>query len=172
MRIRPVANTSKSNLPAPSLTPPVTLVDIRHRSFSQQRLIALLAAVSLASIFCFLFWEPPNVVTGPRLATDAELSNLFHRNPDNELGVGDFLDLRDPACTKSFSLRIARRVFMQMSYNCEYSIHVESGQARANFLNSAKGTLDISPGRAWSASDFWSIRPLTAEADVRLEPTS
>ena len=167
-----MANTSKSHFPAPSLTPPVKLVDIRPRPLSLQRLIALLAAVSLAATLGFLFWEFPNVVSDPRLTTDADLSNLFNRNPDNELGAGDFLDLRDPACTKSLSLRIARRVFMQMSHNCEYSIHVESGQARINFLNSAKGSLDISPGQAWSASDFWSIRPLTAEADVRLEPTS
>jgi hypothetical protein len=167
-----VTNTSKSNLPPRSPTPPIKLIDIRPRSFSQRRLIALLAAVSLAATLGFLFWESPNVVFDPLLNTSADLSNLFNQNPGNELGAGDFLDLRDPACTKSFSLRIARRVFMQMSHNCEYSIHVESGQARVNFLNSTKGTIDIGPGRVWSASDFWSIRPLTAEAGVRLEPAS
>ena len=167
MRIRPVINTSKSNL-SPR---PVKVVDIRPRSLSLQRLIALLAAVSLAATLGFLFWGPPNVVSGPRLATDAELSNLFHQNSDNELGVGDFLDLRDAARTKSFSLRIARRIFMQTSRNCEYSIHVERGQARVNFLNSTKGVVDLDSRRSWSASDFWSIRPLTTEADVRLDPS-
>jgi hypothetical protein len=79
-----VTNTSKSNLAPRSLTPPIKVVDIRPRSLSHQRLIALLAAVSLAVTLGFLFWEPPNVVSGPRLATDADLSNLFNQNPDNE----------------------------------------------------------------------------------------
>ena len=129
MRIRPVINTSKSNL-SPR---PVKVVDIRPRSLSPQRLIALLAAVSLAATLGFLFWETPNVVFNPRLTTGADLSNLFNQNPANELGAGDFFDLRDPACTKSFSLHLLGRVFMQMSRNCKYSLHVWSGEARSQF---------------------------------------
>jgi hypothetical protein len=131
---------------------------------------ASLAALTSAAIVAFLIWKYINVAGYPRSATDSDLSNLFIENPNTNLDDGDFFDLRDPACTRSFSLHLLRRAFMQMSRNCEYAIRVGNGQARVNFLNSTKGAVDIAPGRTWSANDFWSIRPLTPEVDVRLEP--
>jgi hypothetical protein len=131
----------------------------------------LVAAVTLATIVSFLFWGYTNAAYDPRSTRDTDLSKLFKENPDTTLDDGDFLDLRDPACTRSFSLRVARRVFMQMSRNCKYSIYVDSGRARVNFLNTTQGGVELAPGRTWSAADFWSIRPLTAEADIRLEPS-
>lgn len=167
-----VINTSKKNPPLrPSMSCNEQGVELRPWSLSGQSFIALLAAVTLATIVGLLFWNYANFASDPRSIADADLSKLFSENPDNALGDGDFLDLRDPACTKSFSLQLARRVFMQMSRNCKYSIHVESGRARVNFLNSTKSAVDLALGRTWSASDFWSIRPITEEVDVRLEPT-
>ena len=131
----------------------------------------VLVALTLVFALGFVFWESANLVSDPIATANADLSNLFSENPNNALADGDFLDLRDPACAKSFSLQTAKRIFVEMSRNCEYSIYVTSGQVRVNFLNSTKGTLDIAPGRTWSAHDFWSIRPLTTKADVKLEPT-
>jgi hypothetical protein len=167
-----VINTSKDNPPLrPSMSCNEQGVELRPWSLSGRTFIALLAAVTLATIVGFLFWNYPNVASDPRSIADADLSKLFRENPDNALGDDDFLDLRDPACIRSFSLRLARRVFMQMSRNCEYSIQLESGRARVNFLNSTKAAVDLARGRTWSASDFWSIRPVTEEVDIRLEPT-
>ena len=58
VRIRPVTNLSKSDLPLY----PAKVVDIRPKSLSLQRLIALLAAVSLTATLGLLFWGSPNVV--------------------------------------------------------------------------------------------------------------
>ena len=165
-----VINTSKNNPPLhPLMSHNEQGVELRPWLVSTRN--ALLAGVSLATIVGLLFWNYANVASDPPSIADADLSKLFRENPDNALGDGDFLDLRDPACIKSFSLQLARRVFMQMSRNCKYSIHVERGQGRVNFLNSTKGAVDLALGRTWSASDFWSIRPVTEEVDVRLEPT-
>jgi hypothetical protein len=161
-------NTSKNNVPLSSPMSSNKVVDIRPSLFSRQTFIALLATVALAAVVGLLFWEYTNVAADPIFATDADLSNLFTENPANAMGDGDFFDLRDPACTKSFSLHLLGRVFMQMSRNCKYSLHVWSGEARINFLNTSKGFIDLTGGRTWSANDFWSIRPVTREADVRL----
>jgi hypothetical protein len=145
-----VINTSKDNPPLrPSIFRNEQEVELRPWLVSGQTFIALLPAFTLATIVGLLFWNYANVASEPRSVADADLSKLFSENPDNALGDGDFLDLRDPACTKSFSLRLARRVFMQMSRNCEYSIHLESGQARVNFFNSTKGAVDLTPGHTW-----------------------
>jgi hypothetical protein len=150
---------------------PPWVVEFRNWLFSRKSFTALVAAVTLATIVSFLFWAYTNAAYDPRSTRDTDLSKLFKENPDTTLDDGDFLDLRDPACTRSFSLRVARRVFMQMSRNCKYSIYVDSGRARVNFLNTTQGGVELAPGRTWSAADFWSIRPLTAEADIRLEPS-
>jgi hypothetical protein len=150
---------------------PPWVVEFRNWLFSRKSFTALVAVVTLATIVSFLFWVYTNAAYDPRSTRDTDLSKLFRGNPDTTLDDGDFLDLRDPACTRSFSLRLARRVFMQMSRNCKYSIYVHSGRARVNFLNTTQGGIELAPGRTWSATDFWSIRPLTAEVDVRLEPS-
>ena len=146
-------------------------IEFRNWLFSRKGFTALVAVVTLATIVSFLFWAYTNAAYDPRSTRDTDLSKLFRENPDTTLDDGDFRDLRDPACTRSFSLRLARRVFMQMSRNCKYSIYVDSGRARVNFLNTTQGGVELAPGRTWSATDFWSIRPLTVEADVRLEPS-
>ena len=150
---------------------PPWVVEFRNWLFSRKSFTALVAIVTLAAIVSFLFWAYTNAAYDPRSSRDTDLSKLFRENPDTTLADGDFLDLRDPACTRSFSLRLAGRVFMQMSRNCKYSIYVDSGRARVNFLNTTQGGVELAPGRTWSATDFWSMRPLTAEADVRLEPS-
>jgi hypothetical protein len=147
------------------------ILELRHLLFSSKASTALIAAATLVAIVCLLFWAYSNAFFDSRRTKTPDLSELFKDGPDPTMGDGDFLDLRDPGCTKSFSLRIAQRVFTRMSRNCKYSIYVDSGQARANFLNAAKGAVELAPGRSWTATDFWSIRPLTPEADVRLEPT-
>jgi hypothetical protein len=163
-------STSKNNVP---LSSPMSsnVVEIPPSLFSRRTFVALLAAVALAAVAGLLIWKYTNVAADTIFAADADLSNLFADDPDNALGDGDFFDLRDPACTKSFSLHLLGRVFMQMSRNCKYSLHVWSGEARVNFLNTSKGFIDLTGGRTWSANDFWSLRPVTPEADVRLEPT-
>jgi hypothetical protein len=150
---------------------PPWVVEFRNWLFSRKSFTALVAVVTLATIVSFLFLVYTNAAYDPRSTRDTDLSKLFRENPDTTLDDGDFLDLRDPACMRSFSLRLARRVFMQMSRNCKYSIYVHSGRARVNFLNTTQGGIELAPGRTWSATDFWSIRPLTAEVDVRLEPS-
>jgi hypothetical protein len=150
---------------------PPWVVEFRNWLFSRKSFTALVAVVTLATIVSFLFWVYTNAAYDPRSTRDTDLSKLFRENPDTTLDDGDFLDLRDPACTRPFSLRLARRVFTQMSRNCKYSIYVHSGRARVNFLNTTQGGIELAPGRTWSATDFWSIRPLTAEVDVRLEPS-
>jgi hypothetical protein len=80
--------------------------------------------------------------------------------PNETMGTGDFLELPDPA----------RPVFIRVSRNCTYSLYGDIGGVRANFLNRTKGSVELAPGRSWTARDFWSITPLEASAYVRLEP--
>ena len=131
----------------------------------------LVAIVTIATVVSLLIWAYGRGDLVSRSTNDDDLSKLFADNPDTTLDDGTFLDLRDPVCTKSFSFRLAQRVFVRMSRHCKYSIHVESGRARVNFLNTTKGGVELAPGGTWSATDFWSIRPLTPEAELRFEPT-
>jgi hypothetical protein len=105
-------------------------------------------------------------------ARPRDLEQLFKDSAGGTLDGGDFIDLRDPGCTRSFALRLTQAVFVRMSRNCTYAISIESGRARANFLDPAKGAVELAPGRGWSAADFWSLTPLTSEALVRLDPNT
>ncbi len=146
-------------------------LEFRDWLFSRKRMAAIAGALALGAPAGLLLWTHGGAVVelSPRKVLD--LSELFRDGADKTLD-GDFIDLRDPACTKSFPLHLTQRVFMRMSRNCKYAIHVELGRARANFLNANKGGVELAPGRSWSATDFWSLNPLTTVADVRLEPTS
>jgi hypothetical protein len=146
-------------------------VEFRKRLLVRKRLVALAAAVVFVALIGFPLRPYISAALNPPVNNnDVDLSALFKSTADRMLDAGDFVDLRDPACTKSFSLRLAQPVFIRMSRNCTYSIFVEDGRARANFLNAGKGAVELAPGRSWSARDFWSLIPLTTEAYVRLEP--
>jgi hypothetical protein len=142
-----------------------------NRLLARKRVVALGVALVFVALIGFPLRPYINAAFNPPLNNDVDLSALFKNTPDKTLDAGDFVDLRDPACTKSFSLRLAQPVFIRISRNCTYSIFVDDGRARANFLNATKGAVELAPGRSWSARDFWSLIPLTSEAYVRLEPT-
>ena len=135
---------------------------MRRREFIAALLIVLIAS--------FGFWYYKHVAFEPPLNKDVDLSELFNSGPNETMGPGDFLELPDPACTKSFSLELTRPVFIRVSRNCTYSLYVDIGRVRANFLNQTKGSIELAPGRSWTARDFWSITPLDPSAYVRLEP--
>ena len=40
----------------------------------------------------------------------------------------------------------------------------------ARHINQTKGSVELAPGRSWTARDFWSITPLAPSTYVRLEP--
>ena len=130
----------------------------------------LIAALLIVLIASFAFWYYKHIVFEPPLIKDVDLSELFKSGPNETMGPGDFLELPDPACTKSFSLELTRPVFIRVSRNCTYSLYVDIGRIRANFLNQTKGSVELAPGRSWTARDFWSITPLEPSAYVRLEP--
>jgi len=143
--------------------------EICKRLLTRTRVVSLSAAVVVVVVAGF--WLRPYIVAAfnPPMKSDVDLSALFKGTSDRALD-GDFVDLRDPGCTKSFAFRLEQRVFIRMSRNCVYVLLVEDGRARANFLNASKGAVEIAPGRSWSAPDFWSLVPLTTVAYVRLEP--
>jgi hypothetical protein len=147
------------------------IAELRRSRFSWQILTSLLAATAVAIAAAPLLWKYTNVSSDVPLVADADLSKLFQEGSDSTLNGGDLLNLRDHSCTKVVSMRINQRVFMELSRNCQYSVYVDAGRARINFLNSAKGSVELVPGRSLSATDFWSIRPITPAADIRLEPT-
>ena len=132
------------------------------------RLVGVLLSISLA--VGFALWSYKNAAFYPSSINAVDLSDLFKAGPDETLDARDFLDLRDPACMKSFQLRLTQQAFIQMSHNFRYSMYVDNGQVSANFLNPTKGSIELTPGRTWSATDFWSIKPVTTNAYVRLEP--
>jgi hypothetical protein len=132
---------------------------------------AVTIVVAVAAIA--MFWlEQHYGIAGRSSTQPRDLAQLFKDGAGATLDSGDFVDLRDPACTRAFALRLTQVVFMRVSRNCSYAISVESGRARANFLDPAKGAVELAPGRRWSAADIWSLTPLTTEAEVRLEPNS
>ena len=49
-------------------------------------------------------------VTDAPLSKDVDLSELFKSGPNETMGPGDFLELPDPTCTKSFSLQLTQPV--------------------------------------------------------------
>jgi hypothetical protein len=136
---------------------------MRRPTFIVTLVVALIAGVGL--------WWYKYFVPDAFLTKDTDLSELFQSGPNQTMGPGDFVDLPDPGCTKSFSLQLQQPAFIRMSRNCSYSMYVDLGRVRANFLNPNKGSVELSPGHNWVASDFWSITPLAASAAVRLEPT-
>jgi hypothetical protein len=136
---------------------------MRRREFIAALLIALIAS--------FGFWYYQHIVFDAPLSKDVDLSELFKSGPNETMGPGDFIELPDPACTKSFSLQLTQPAFIRVSRNCRYSLYVDAGRVSANFLNSTKGSVELAPGRTWTARDFWSITPLAPSAYVRLEPT-
>jgi hypothetical protein len=137
-----------------------------NRMRSLAGIVLLLVAVALGVALLFR----DGAVFNPPLTEAADLSKLFKGVPGETLDASGFFDLRDPACTKAFPLHLTKRTYIQMSRNCQYSLYVDNGRVTANFLNASKGAIELAPGRTWSAADFWSIRPVTAEADIRLEP--
>jgi hypothetical protein len=139
--------------------------------FSRQILMGLLLAlIAVAIATATLIWKYTNVTSDVPLLAVGDLSKLFKEGSDSTLNERDLLNLRDHSCTRVFSLRITQRVFMELSRNCQYSVHVDGGRARINFLNNVKGSVELAPGRSLSGTDFWSIRPITPESDIRLEP--
>src|SRR5262245_33810080 len=147
----------------------------RHHATERSRTSVFAAAgIAAAAVALAAFWlAPPHGHAVPATAAGSgDLAQLFKAGAGATLGTGDFLDLRDPACTRSFALRLTQRVFIRMSRNCRYAIAVESGRARANFLDPAKSAVELAPGRGWSAADFWSLTPLTGEASIQLHPHS
>jgi hypothetical protein len=147
----------------------------RHHATERSRTSLVIAAgIAAAAVALAAFWLQPH--HGPAVPASAagsgDLAQLFKAGAGATLSSGDFLDLRDPACTRSFALRLAQRVFIRTSRNCSYAIAVESGRARANFLDPAKNAVELAPGRGWSAADFWSLTPLTGEVLVQLHPNS
>jgi hypothetical protein len=145
-------------------------LEFRRRLLARKRVVALAAAIVFVALIGFPLRPYIIAAFNAPLNNDGDLSALFKSTSDRTLDAGDFVDLRDPACTRSFSLRLAQPVFIRMSRNCTYSIFVDDGRARANFLNATKGAVQLAPGRSWSARDLWSLMPLTTEANVRLEP--
>jgi hypothetical protein len=135
---------------------------MRQREFIAALLIALIAG--------FGFWYYKYIVFDPPVSKNVDLSELFESGPNETMGPGDFIELPDPACTKSFSLQLTQPAFIRISRNCTYSLYVDSGRVRANFLNQTKGSVELVPSRSWTARDFWSITPLEPSAYVRLEP--
>ena len=129
-------------------------------------IVALLIALSAS----FGFWYYKHVAFDAPLSKEVDLSELFKSGPNETMGPGDFLELPDPACTKSFSLQLTQPVFIRISRNCSYSLYVDIGRVSANFLNQTKGSVELAPGRSWTARDFWSITPLAPSTYVRLEP--
>ena len=146
-------------------------IEFRSWPPSLKHVAVIAGAMILLIAAGVVFWTPRTAVVESSPSKVTDLSQLFKDGADKTLD-GDFLDLRDPACTKSFPLHLTQRTFIRMSRNCTYAAHVDSGRARANFLNANKGAVELAPGRSWSATDFWSLNPLTREVDVRLEPTS
>jgi hypothetical protein len=135
---------------------------MRRREFIAALLIALVAS--------FGFWYYRHIAVDPPVSKNVDLSELFKSGPNETMGAGDFLELPDPACTKSFSLELTQPAFIRISRNCRYSLYVDVGRVSANFLNQTKGSVELAPGRSWTARDFWSITPLEQSAHVRLEP--
>ena len=164
-------NTAKDDPPLHSTVPLNGQIgEFRGSRFSWQVLMSLLVATAVAIAAVPVLWKYTNVSSDVPLVADGDLSKLFKEGSDTTLNNGDLLNLRDHSCTRVFSLRITQRVFMELSRNCQYLMYVDGGRARMNFLNSAKGSVELGPGRSLSATDFWSIRPVTPEADIRLEP--
>jgi hypothetical protein len=147
------------------------VVEFRHWLFSRNGIAALVGPLALAILIGLLLWSQKDIFANSSARKVVDLSDLFKDGANKTLD-GDFLDLRDPPCTKSFPLRLTQKVFIRMSRNCTYVISVDRGRARANFLNASKGAVELAPGRSWSGSDFWSLNPLTPEVELRLEPTS
>src|SRR5262245_12798838 len=132
---------------------------------------AVVIVAAAGALALFWLWPRPDAVrsSSPR---PHDLSQLFRNDAGDTLDDGDVCALRDPGCARSFALRLTQPVFVRMSRNCRYVISVESGRARANFLDPSKGAVDLAPGRGWTATDFWSLTPLTREAAVRLDPNT
>jgi hypothetical protein len=167
-----VDNTAKDDPPLHSTVPLNGQIgEFRGSRFSWQVLMSLLVATAVAIAAVPVLWKYTNVSSDVPLVADGDLSKLFKEGSDTTLNNGDLLNLRDHSCTRAVSLRIAQRVLMELSRNCRYSIYVDGGRVRINFLNSGKDSIELAPGQSWSAADFWSIRPTTPEADIRLEPT-
>ena len=145
-------------------------VEVCKRLLARKRAVGLSAALVVVGLIGFSLRPYIVAAFNPPMKSDVDLSALFKGTSDRALDDGDFVDLRDPGCTKSFAFRLEQRVFIRMSRNCVYILLVEDGRARANFLNASKGAVEIAPGRSWSAPDFWSLVPLTTVAYVRLEP--
>ena len=145
-------------------------VEVCKRLLARKRAAGLSAALVVVGLIGFSLEPYISAAFSPPLKSDVDLSALFTGTSDRALDDGDFVDLRDPGCTKSFAFRLEQRVFIRMSRNCVYVLLVDDGRARANFLNASKGAVEIAPGRSWSAPDFWSLVPLTTAAYVRLEP--
>ena len=145
-------------------------VEVCKRLFARKRVVGLSATLVIVALIGFSIFPHINAAFSPPLKSDVDLSALFTGTSDSALDDGDFVDLRDPGCTKSFEFRLEQRMFIRMSRNCVYVLLVDDGRARANFLNASKGAVEIAPGRSWSAPDFWSLVPLTTAAYVRLEP--
>ena len=129
-------------------------------------------AIGLAALVAaFGLWLYRGVAADQPVASAVDLSALFKPGQSETLEPGQFLDLRDPACKKAFSLRLTERAFVQMSRNCNYEMRVDAGRITVNFLNKAKGSVELAPGRNWVAADFWSISPVAENATVRLDPS-
>jgi hypothetical protein len=136
---------------------------MRRRATIALVLTALVAALGL--------WLFRDVAADQPSAGAVDLSALFKPGQSETLEHGQFLDLRDPACTKAFSLRLTERAFVQMSRNCKYEMRVDAGRISVNFLNKAKGSVELAPGRSLVAADFWSINPVAENSIVRLDPS-
>ena len=69
-----------------------------------------IAALLIVLIVSFGFWYYQHVAFEPPLTKNVDLSELFKSGPNETMGPGDFLELPDPARTKSFSLELTRPV--------------------------------------------------------------
>jgi hypothetical protein len=141
-------------------------------ALSRKHIAAVAAVIVAVGLVAASLWAYEDATAHSPATRTSDLSRLFKDGPGRTMDGAAFADLRDPGCTKSFPLTLTERVYVRMSRNCRYEIHVDNGRVAANFLNSGKGVVEIAPGRSWSATDFWSLNPLTAEARVRIEPTS
>ena len=166
-----MSNIVKNDTPLHfTVCPNAQITEFRRYQLSRQVLMGLLIATAVAIAAAPLLWKYTNIASDVPLVTDSDLSKLFKDGSDSTLNDGELLNLRDHSCSRVFSLRITRRVFMELSRNCRYSLYVDSGRARVNFLNNTKDSVELAPGRSLSATDFWSIRPIPPEADIRVEP--
>ena len=166
-----MSNVVKNDTPLHSaVCPNAQITEFRRHQLSRQVMMGLLIATAIAIAAAPLLWKYTNITSDVPPIVDSDLSKLFKEGSDSTQNDGELLNLRDHSCSRVFSLRITRRVFMELSRNCRYSVYVDSGRARVNFLNNAKDSVELAPGRSLSATDFWSIRPISPEADIRVEP--